>query len=63
VTGAVIFMQANACQEDFVQGAVDDIADWLERFDVIVVGPGLGRDSVVHDTVIKVCAPCIDFLS
>ncbi len=34
--------------------AVGAIEHWLERFDVVVVGPGLGRDELVHDTVVKV---------
>jgi NAD(P)H-hydrate repair Nnr-like enzyme with NAD(P)H-hydrate dehydratase domain len=49
----------------FVQRAVGSIGHWLERFDVVVVGPGLGRDCVVHDIVVKVppllvpCSHCI----
>lgn len=27
---------------------------WMDRFDVVVVGPGLGRDEHVHDTVMQV---------
>lgn len=30
------------------------INHWLPRFDVVVIGPGLGRDPWVHDTVVKV---------
>ena len=33
---------------------------WMDRFDVIVVGPGLGRDELVHATVKEV--PGLDFL-
>lgn len=39
------------------------IKHWLERFDTIIIGPGLGRDEMVHHVVIevRVCAlsPCI----
>ncbi|BDA48641.1 ATP-dependent (S)-NAD(P)H-hydrate dehydratase [Coccomyxa sp. Obi] len=41
-------------REEAVDGAVGAIEHWLERFDVVVVGPGLGRDELVHDTVVKV---------
>ena len=34
--------------------AVQAIGHWMDRFDAIVVGPGLGRDSLVHDTVKQV---------
>ena len=30
------------------------IKHWLERFDTIIIGPGLGRDEMVHHVVIKV---------
>ena len=30
---------------------MDAICGWLERFDVLVVGPGLGRDPWVQETV------------
>lgn len=30
------------------------IEHWLPRFDVMVIGPGLGRDAWVHATVVKV---------
>lgn len=33
------------------QRAVDAVAPWLERFDVLVVGPGLGRDPSILETV------------
>ncbi len=41
-------------REEAVDRAVGAIEHWLERFDVVVVGPGLGRDVLVHDTVVKV---------
>jgi ATP-dependent NAD(P)H-hydrate dehydratase len=31
--------------------AVDAVSPWLERFDVLVVGPGLGRDPLILETV------------
>jgi ATP-dependent NAD(P)H-hydrate dehydratase len=33
------------------QRAVDAVGPWLERFDVLVVGPGLGRDPLILETV------------
>ena len=37
-----------------VQRAVEATNHWMERFDVVVIGPGLGRDKLVHETVIQV---------
>ena len=33
--------------------AVAAIDRWLDRFDVMIIGPGLGRDELVHETVIQ----------
>lgn len=41
-------------REEAVDDAVGAIEHWLPGFDVMVVGPGLGRDELVHDTVVKV---------
>lgn len=41
-------------QEEAVEESVGAIGHWLERFDVLVVGPGLGRDELVNATVTKV---------
>lgn len=30
---------------------------WLERFDTVIIGPGLGRDEMVHEVVIQVMCP------
>ena len=30
------------------------IQHWLPRFNVMIIGPGLGRDEMVHDTIKKV---------
>lgn len=56
-----IAMQASTSgknREEAVDRAVGAIEHWLERFDVVVVGPGLGRDELVHDTVVKVFSCC-----
>ena len=37
-------------------GAFQAINHWLPRFDVLVIGPGLGRDPWVHDTVVQATA-------
>lgn len=42
-------------QKEAVERAVSATNHWMERFDVVVIGPGLGRDELVHDTVIQVC--------
>jgi len=34
--------------------ALGAIKHWLERFDTIIIGPGLGRDEMVHHVVIEV---------
>ncbi|GAB4819250.1 hypothetical protein N2152v2_006296 [Parachlorella kessleri] len=36
------------------QRAVDAIDKWLDKFDVVVVGPGLGRDDLILSTVAEV---------
>lgn len=38
--------------------AMDAINAWLDRFDVVVVGPGLGRDKVVLSCVAEVMGSC-----
>lgn len=43
-------------QEKEVSKAVAAIQHWLPRFDVMVIGPGLGRDAWVHATVTEVCS-------
>ena len=40
--------------KEAVERAVSATNHWMERFDVVVIGPGLGRDALVHDTVIQV---------
>ena len=39
--------------------ALGAIKHWLERFDTIIIGPGLGRDEMVHHVVIEVPFQCI----
>ncbi len=34
--------------------ALGSIKHWLERFDTIIIGPGLGRDEMVHHVVMEV---------
>jgi ATP-dependent NAD(P)H-hydrate dehydratase len=41
-------------QQQEVDRAVGAVEHWLPRFDVMVIGPGLGRDAWVHATVVKV---------
>lgn len=47
-------------QEEQQEAAVSEgfkaISHWLPRFDVVIIGPGLGKDPWVHDTVVKVSA-------
>ena len=37
-----------------MEEAVGQITHWADRFDCMVIGPGLGRDELVHDTVKEV---------
>ena len=39
--------------------ALGSIKHWLERFDTIIIGPGLGRDEMVHHVVIEVGPLCL----
>ncbi|XP_067625736.1 ATP-dependent (S)-NAD(P)H-hydrate dehydratase [Eurosta solidaginis] len=41
-----------------VDNAEEEIAPWLERLHVIIIGPGLGRDPKVQKTVIKLINFC-----
>ncbi len=38
------------------QAAVDAVVTWLDKFQCVVVGPGLGRDALVMHTVAQVGA-------
>lgn len=40
--------------QEKVKEAVEQINHWADKFDVMVIGPGLGRDELVHDTVKEV---------
>lgn len=40
--------------QERVREAVAQIQHWADRFDVMVIGPGLGRDELVHETVKQV---------
>lgn len=35
--------------------AVEAMDVWLDKFDVVVIGPGLGRDDLILDTIAEVC--------
>ena len=41
-------------QEQARQQAVQAIEPWLDRFDAVVIGPGLGRDPLILSTVAEV---------
>ena len=43
--------------EDLVTRTVENVQHWLPRFDVITIGPGLGRDGITGDAVVEVCGP------
>ena len=44
----------NAAYSEAVRSAVEATNHWMKRFDVVLIGPGLGRDELVHETVIQV---------
>lgn len=39
--------------------ALSAMYHWVPRFSVITIGPGLGRDELVHETVKQVCLQAI----
>ena len=43
--------------------SLDSIKHWLERFDTIIIGPGLGRDEMVHHVVIEARPPVSLYVS
>ena len=56
-TSAICWMQIsgkNAAYSEAVRSAVEATNHWMKRFDVVVIGPGLGRDELVHETVVQV---------
>ena len=56
-TSAICWMQIHGeevAHGDAVWRAVGATHHWMDRFDVVVIGPGLGRDRLVHETVIQV---------
>lgn len=56
-TSAICWMQIHGkkvAYSEAVRTAVRATSHWMERFDVVVIGPGLGRDELVHETVIQV---------
>ena len=40
--------------DGMVQERTEQIQAWLKRFDVVIIGPGLGRDEMTMKTVINV---------
>ena len=52
---AVLQLQrSEEAQKESVERAISATRHWMERFTVVVIGPGLGRDELVHKTVIEV---------
>lgn len=41
-------------RKKIVDKAFGTVQHWLERFDTIIIGPGLGKDEMVHQVVIEV---------
>ena len=41
-----------------LEKALGDMDHWMERFDVVIIGPGLGRDPLVHHVVKEVSCGC-----
>ena len=38
-------------RKQILDRALGAIQHWLPRFSVMIIGPGLGRDEMVHETV------------
>ena len=45
--------------DGMVQERTEQIQAWLKRFDVVIIGPGLGRDEMTMKTVINVHQPLL----
>lgn len=61
---AMQLQKSEHAQKEAVERAVTATNHWMERFTVVVIGPGLGRDELVHNTVIQVCClGCADHLA
>lgn len=41
-------------RKKIVDKSLGAVLHWLERFDTVIIGPGLGRDEMVHQVVIQV---------
>ena len=41
-------------KKKILEKALGDMDHWMERFDVVIIGPGLGRDPLVHHVVKEV---------
>ena len=46
--------KSERAQKEAVDRAISATNHWMGRFTVVVIGPGLGRDELVHKTVIEV---------
>ncbi len=55
IPSIVQLQKKEEAHKEAVGRAVAATDHWMERFDVVVIGPGLGRDELVHDTVKEVC--------
>ena len=42
-------------RQAILEKALQAMYHWIPRFSVIIIGPGLGRDDMVHDTVKQAC--------
>lgn len=41
-------------KQKILDKSVEAVTHWLERFDSIIIGPGLGKDEMVHAVVKRV---------
>ncbi|CAI5946605.1 unnamed protein product [Closterium sp. NIES-64] len=44
-------LETPAQRKEIVEAAVKTVSDWLPRMDCVVIGPGLGRDSLLQECV------------
>ena len=54
LTSELVLQLAEDKKQKIFDKSLGAIKHWLERFDTIIIGPGLGRDEMVHYVVIEV---------
>ena len=61
LTSELVLQLAEDKKQKIYDKSLGAIKHWLERFDTIIIGPGLGRDEMVHHVVIEVSPQSVKF--